>query len=38
MPVVVTETRMIEAVQDQWIIGAGIGLFVIAVVVWWCKR
>ena len=29
---------MIEAVQDQWIIGAGIVLFLIAVVVWRCNR
>jgi len=26
-----------EALQDQWIIGASIVLFLIAVVVWWCK-
>jgi hypothetical protein len=29
---------MIEAVQDQWIIVAGIALFLIAIVVWWCNR
>lgn len=29
---------MIEAVQDQWVIGANIVLFLIAVVVWWCNR
>jgi hypothetical protein len=29
---------MVEAVRDQWVIGAGIVLFLIAVVVWWCNR
>jgi LPXTG-motif cell wall-anchored protein len=30
--------RMIEAVQDQWLIAAGIVVLVIAAVVWWRRR
>jgi hypothetical protein len=26
---------MIEAVRDQWLIGAGIVLLAVAVVAWW---
>jgi hypothetical protein len=29
---------MVEAVRDQWVIWAGIVLFLIAVVVWRCNR
>jgi hypothetical protein len=29
---------MVEAVRDQWVIAAGIVLFLIAAVVWWRNR
>ena len=32
------ETRMIEAVRDQWVIAAGIVLLLVAAAIWWRNR